>query len=64
MMKDYKTKDMKATKDQPESLVCVRECVTPGLGNGTWAPGDKVSDPVLVKALGGNPYFKSSSEVK
>lgn len=63
MTKKYGTKDMAAGAggDLPAELVCVRECVTPGLGS--WAPGDKVTDPALVRALSGSPYFKST-EVK
>lgn len=64
MSKNYKTKDsVGGPGDVPAALECVRECVTPGLGAGSWAPGDKVTDPELVRILAFSPYFKPS-EVK
>ena len=47
----YKTKEARAESggEFPAELVCVRECVTPSVGKGTWAPGDKVTDEETIK---------------
>ena len=44
----------------PSSLVCRAECAV--IGQGTFYPGDKITDPEKIKAVVGNPNFSPSQE--
>jgi hypothetical protein len=56
-MKKYSDKMMHPIdKAVEETLMCQRECEAPGIGS--WKPGEKISDPELVKRFRDNPNFK------
>lgn len=48
--------------DLPAALVCVRECLCPGVGS--FQAGEKVTDPGIIARLLETPYFEKLTEDK
>ena len=51
----FEGKNKMHTGSKVKELICLQECVAPGLG--AWKKGDIVKDPKLVEHFIGNPNF-------
>lgn len=72
MKKGYQNKEVRTNTDAPDEiatpaapalprkLICVRECVMPGVG--AFAHGQTIDDPIAIEKIGDNPNFQTLEE--